>query len=272
KDAGAGSTTTLASARKTSRDSARGNGGRKREDRGSRRRQTDLRTNRDGELVRRSLSQPARIERRGLQHARDDGGTSYFAAGLDRARHEFEKRTLGAGADHRSRTVRGGTNRRSFPGRRQGAGCVLAGYSQSSTGGSAGACASRYRRTLGGSDRLLHRAESGRRISGALAEALPDSQRLEVCESRGRLVGAGAGAGRRPPARDSSGPRDRDCGGIGVPGAARLKISCQTQLAVVVYCFFQRYRELISVLTCRMIVIPGKGRLTYGGLSILPNH
>ena len=96
----------------------------------SSRRETDLCRDRNGELVRRSLSQPARIERRGLQHARHDGGASYLAAGLDRAHHEFEDWNFGAGADHRPRAVRAWAHRRSFTGRREGAGCVPARHSE----------------------------------------------------------------------------------------------------------------------------------------------
>src|SRR6266478_4358692 len=113
-------------------------------------------------MVRRSLSQPAWIERRGLQHARYDGGTSYLTAGLDRARHEFEDWTFSAGADHRSRAVRGRTHDRSIVGGREGVGCVLARYCEGSAGGTASACTPRYGWALDGSDRLVPRAESGR--------------------------------------------------------------------------------------------------------------
>ena len=64
--------------------------------------------------------------------------------------------------------------------------------------------------------------QSCRRISGPFATPLPDRQSAKVSESRRRLVGAGARAERRPPARQDFSPRDATAEGP-FPGPAGLR-------------------------------------------------
>ncbi len=68
---------------------------------------------------------------------------------------------------------------------------------------------------------------TGKKAAAELAEHLQQRYQtakvVKFMSPAGRVVGASARTGRRPATRDCSGPRDGDCRGSGISGAARLK-------------------------------------------------